>query len=94
MHPLDPVIHPEIFLAVFYLRDPVMTALHAHPLKLDRPLPRQRGTFGAADRDRTCDFLITSEALYQLSYSGLLVAISCHQHRRQSKMIEILPRLK
>ena len=25
---------------------------------------------GAGDRSRTCDILITSEALYQLSYTG------------------------
>ncbi len=29
---------------------------------------------GAGDRSRTCDILITSEALYQLSYTGIVRA--------------------
>ena len=31
---------------------------------------------GAVDRDRTCDLLVTSELLYQLSYNGTLIIIA------------------
>jgi hypothetical protein len=45
----------------------------SHITKYKNPLPKRKGEFGGAKRDRTADLLLARQALSQLSYSPICV---------------------